>query len=56
MDDRHWLTWAQRWAGRPNSMTSAFRWMIEWAADWDPNYMTTDSLWMIDWAADSEPN
>ena len=56
MEHRHWLTWALGWAGRPNSMTPAFRWMIDWATDWEPNYMTTVFLWMIDWVTDSEPN
>ena len=32
----------------PNSMTTVFRWMIDWAADSDPRSMTTGFGWIID--------
>ena len=46
------------WAGEQNSMSTGFRWRIDWATDSarDPNSMTFRLGWMIDWAADSDPN
>ena len=46
------------WAGEQNSMSTGFRWRIDWAADSGPNSMTTVFRlgWMIDWAADADPN
>ena len=46
------------WAGEQNSMSTGFRWRIDWAADSGPNSMTTvfRLRWMIDWAADSDPH
>ena len=52
MDDR------LEWAGEQNSMSTGFRWRIDWAADSGPNSMTTVFRlgWMIEWAADADPN
>ena len=32
----------------PESMTTVFRWMVDWAADSDPRSMTTGFGWIID--------
>ena len=47
------------WAGEQNSMSTGFRWRIDWATDSarDPSNSghRLGLGWMIDWAADSDP-